>query len=493
MSDNMLFHKLAILTVVLLFFLAVRAVALFFRKGLPTAKVNTTIKFAILGLLVLALENWLGGSAFYGDYIGKVQSLIVVLCLANLTAYLLVDARLYYRMGKIAPAFVEELLTLLVYVVFAMAALRIIFRIDISSILTATTVMSAAIAFAMQTTIANIITGFYIQNDRNLKSKTWVAIKDKDLIGEIVKVGFRYTTIRTLDNQMAMVPNSQVMQSVVHTLGNAEENERTAVNLRVGLSYEFPPAKAIELLTRVLMEEKNISKDPPPLVTAYDFLDSSVEYNLMYYQDTYSEYRVTRGNVLRKVWYAVVREGHSFPYPHREIIRKTVTPQVADDSASVLAILRRTDLFGSLDEERYQELAGKVHVKIYGEGEAVVRQGEAGDSLFIVKRGKVNVRVDDASVGTLGEGEIFGEMSLLTGERRKATVEAEGEVRLIEISKEDIEPIIRSDPKILDGLSAILAEREVRNIENRKTRGLSQPIGTRKEIFLERLKAFFGI
>ncbi len=493
MSDNIIFHKLAVLVVVLLFFIAVRAVALFSRKRLPTAKAMPTIKFAILGLLVLALESWLGGSVPYGDYIGKVQSLIVVLCLANFTAYLVVDARLYYRMGKEAPAFIEELLTLLVYVVFAMAALRIIFHIDISSILTATTVLSAAVAFAMQTTIANIITGFYIQNDRNLKSKTWVAIKDKDVIGEIVKVGFRYTTIRTLDNQMAMIPNSLVMQNIVHTLGNVEENERTAVNLRVSLGYEIPPAEAIDLLTRVLMEEKTISKAPPPLVTAYNFIESSVEYNLMYYQDTYSEYRVTRGNVLRKVWYAVVREGHSFPYPHREIIRKTVPPPLPADKAAVLAILRRTDLFGSLDEERYQELAGKVRVKIYGDGEAVVRQGEAGDSLFIVKRGMVNVRMDDVSVGTLGEGEIFGEMSLLTGERRKATVETEGEVRLIEISKEDIEPIIRSDPKILDGLSAILAEREVRNIENRKTRGFSQPIGTGKEIFLERLKIFFGI
>jgi len=493
LSDNIIFHKLAILLVVLLFFVAVRAVALFTPRKLPIAKAMPTIKFAILGLLVLALENWQGGSAFYGDYIGKVQSLIVMLCLANFTAYLVVDARLYYKMGKIAPAFIEELLTLLVYVVFAMAALRIIFHIDISAILTATTVMSAAIAFAMQTTIANIITGFYIQNDRNLKSKTWVSIKDKDVIGEIVKVGFRYTTLRTLDNQLAMVPNSQVMQSVVHTLGNVEENERTAVNLRVALGYEFPPAKAIELLTRVLKEEKNISKHPPPLVTAYNFLESSVEYNLMYYQDTYSEYRVTRGNVLRKIWYAVTREGYSFPYPHREIIRKTDPPAATEDKDAVLAILRRTELFGSLDEEKYQELAGKVRVKVYGTGEAVVRQGEAGDSLFIVKRGMVNVRIDDLLVGTLGEGDIFGEMSLLTGEMRKATVEAEREVRLIEISKEDIEPIIRSDLKILDGLSAILAEREVRNIENRKTRELSQPIGTGKEIFLERLKVFFGI
>ena len=492
-TDNILFPKFAILGVVLLFFLAVRAATLFMRVTLPAKKVRATIKFAFFGLLLLGLENWLGGNELYGEYISHAQSLIVMLCLANLVAYLFVDSLLHYRMGKAVPALLQEMLTLLVYLVFAIGALRIVFQIDISSILTATTVLSAAIAFGMQTTIANIISGFNIQNDRNLKKTTWVAIKDKDISGEIVNVGYRYTTLRTLDNQKVMVPNIYIMQNIVQTLGNVDEDERTAINLRVGLGFEFPPARAIDLLTRVLLEEKNISKVPPPLVTAYNFLENSVEYNLMYYQDTYSEYRVTRGNVLRKVWYAVKREGHSFPYPHREILKKTVSSPFPADESAVLAVLQRADLLGSLSDEEIQRLARCAKVRVYGAGEVVVRQREVGDSLFIVKRGAVDIHIDDTRVGALGEGKIFGEMSLLTGEKRKATVVAEDEVRLIEISKEDIEPLIKSNPKILEGLSAILAEREGKNIENRKSRDLSHQIESRKEDLLRKLRIFFGI
>ncbi len=122
----------------------------------------------------------------------------------------------------------------------------------------------------------------------------------------------------------------------------------------------------------------------------------------------------------------------------------------------------------------------------------VVRQNDEGESLFIVRRGSLDVHIDDAPVGTLSEGEIFGEMSLLTGERRKATVTAAGEVRLVEISKEDIEPVIRANPHLLERLSAILARREESNIERRKTAELQRP-GSMKDAFLVKLKAFFGL
>jgi CRP-like cAMP-binding protein len=96
-------------------------------------------------------------------------------------------------------------------------------------------------------------------------------------------------------------------------------------------------------------------------------------------------------------------------------------------------------------------------------------------------------------VGSLREGEFFGEMSLLTGERRKATVVAASEVHLVEISKEDIEPVIKANPDLLEKLSAILAQREEMNIEQKKRTELSRASVSGKEVFLNKLKAFFGL
>ncbi len=488
-----LINKLAILSVVLLFFIAVYCLNAFFQAGMSFSKVKATIKIALLGFVILLLETQVKAAPPYGEMIGNVQTLIVVVCLANFVTYLVVDIYMFYRMNKQVPSFQRDLLTILVYMVFAMASLRIIFRIDVSSILTTTTVLTAAVAFAMQTTIANIFSGFYVQGDENLKRKTWISIKDHDITGEIVNVGFRYTTLRTLDHHKVLVPNNYIMQNIVLNLGTRGESEKTAVHLKVGLGYDLPPEKAIETMNRILLQEEHIMKDPKPTVFVHNFLDSSIEYNLKYFLDDYSSNLPTRGSVLKKIWYAITREGYSIPFPHREIINKVPQEPFAVDDKTLLASLQRTDLLKSLGEEEFQRLSERVHVKVFGIGEVVVRQEDEGDSLFIVRRGLLNVYRDDAVVGSLREGEFFGEMSLLTGERRKATVIAASEVHLVEISKEDIEPVIKANPDLLEKLSAILAQREEMNIEQKKRAELSRASVSGKEVFLKKLKAFFGL
>ncbi|NJD63310.1 MAG: mechanosensitive ion channel, partial [Deltaproteobacteria bacterium] len=471
---NLLVNKIAVLSVVLLFFLAVLCLNAFFKAGLSPSKVTSTIKIALLGFVLLLLEALFTGVPAYGEIVGNLQGLIVMYCLASLVTYLVVDGYLYYRMRKQVPSFQRDLLTVLVYVVFAMVSLRIIFRIDISSILTTTTVLTAAVAFAMQTTIANVFSGFQVQSDENLQRHTWITIKDPDITGEIVNVGFRYTTLRTLDNRRILVPNHYIMQNVVQNLGTRGGTEKTAVHLKVGLGYDLPPEKAVDLLSRILLQEEHVMKDPPPRVVVHDFLESSVEYDLKYFLEDYSFHLATRGSVLMKIWYAVAREGFSIPFPHREIISRTPREPFPVDREGLPAILRGTDILRSLGEDELRRLSERVRVKVYGTGEIVVRQNDEGDSLFLVRRGALGVSIDGAPVGSLREGEIFGEMSLLTGERRKATVAAASEVHLIEISKEDIQPVIRANPELLEKLSALLAQREERNIEQKKRAELSR-------------------
>jgi small-conductance mechanosensitive channel len=486
-------NKLAILSVVLLFFLAVHFLNIFFKAGMSPSKVKFTIKVALLGFLLLLLEAVVTAAPPYGEIVGNLQSLVLMLCLASLVTYLVVDVYLYYRTDKQVPSFQRDLLTALVYVAFAMAALRIVFRIDISSILTTTTVLTAAVAFAMQTTIANVFSGFTIQSDENLRRNTWIHIKDQDLTGEIVNVGFRYTTLRTLDNRRVMVPNNYIMQNVVQNLGTRGEEEKTAVHLKVGLGYDLPPEKAIGILSRILLQEERIVKDPRPLVVVHNFLDSSIEYDLKYFLEDYSFHLTTRGSVLKQIWYAVTREGFTIPYPHREIITKAPMKPFTVEGGSLIAILRRTEILRSLGEAEILRLAERVRVKVYGTGEVVVRQEDEGDSLFIVRRGMLDVLIDGTRVGTLREGEVFGEMSLLTGERRKATVAATSEVHLIEISKDDIDPVIRSNPDLLEKLSAILARREEAITEHRKSKELLPAEVNRKDAFLKKLKDFFNL
>ncbi len=483
--------KTAVLAVVLLFFLAVNCLIVFFNRKLSPNKVKGTILAALLGFAVLLLDGQVSLPPPYEHALRAVFSFIVMLCAANFLTYLVVDIVFFHRMDRQVPDYKRDLTTVLVYLVFGMAALRYVFRLDIASILTTTTVLTAAVAFAMQTTLANIVSSFYVQNDFNLHRNTWVSIPENDILGEIVNVGFRYTTIRTFDNQKVLVPNNHIMQNIVRVLGS-KEGEKSAVHIKVGLGYDFPPEKAVAMLRQILLQEPHVMKDPPPTVNLTDFLDSSVEYDMRYFLDDYSCRISTRSSVLKKVWYAVAREGYSIPFPHREVISKEASAPFSEEAASVPGALERAEILQSLDREEIRKLSERVRVRVFAPGEEVVRQGDAGDSLFIVRRGALDVRIDGAAVGSLGEGNVFGEMSLLTGEKRTATVTASSEVRLIEISKEDIGPVIRANPRLLDSLSVILAQRQAANVAQMKSAQRQKAL-TGKDVFLEKLRTFFGL
>jgi small-conductance mechanosensitive channel len=490
--DFLLANEIALLLVPLAVFLLIATVSSASGKSLPMARVGLTIKAAVLGILLTVLARFAPVPHAVAPYFREILGLIVLFCWANLLAYLAADLYLPRRMKGEVPTFLRELVLLAVYLFFAATALRWIFDIGMASILTTTTVITAALAFSMQTSLASIVSGFYIQSDRNFRHRTWLMIKDKDVTGEIVNVGFRYTTVRTTAGHRVHIPNSFLTQNVVHTIGNREEGP-AGINLKVLLDYTFRPERARELLLAALRDEPGILADPAPTVRVDAFQDNGIQYNLRFYLEEYGTILKARDGILERVWYAVTREGQSFPYPHREVIRKEAAPAFRIGEEAIRGYLRGIDFLAPLGEEGLDLLARNVRLRVYGKGEKVVRQGEEGSSLFIVLEGGLEVLLDGRKVGELSGGEFFGEMSLLTGENRSATVVAAEEVRLIEVSKEELAPVIFSHPSILTGLSESLERRLEQIAAARRARTDEVEPSPPQEAILRKLMRFFGI
>ncbi len=488
----LLANEIVLLLPPLAFFLLIATVRATGRKNLPLSKVGLTIKTAVLGILLAVLARFVQVPYGVAPYLREILGLIGLFCWANVLAYLAVDLYLAHRLKGEVPTFLRELVLMAVYLFFAATALRWIFDINMASILTTTTVITAALAFAMQTSLANVVSGFSIQADANFRRRTWIWVKEKDITGEIVNVGFRYSTIRMAEGQRIHIPNSYLTQNVVHTIGNAEEGP-APINVKVQLDYAFPPERAKELLLKVLRDEAGILSDPAPSVRVDSFLDSGIQYKLYFFIEDYGSILKVRDDVLDRVWYAVTREGQSFPYPHREVIRKEAAAPFLLSEDAIREHLRGIDILAPLGEEDLQLLARNVRLCVYGRGERVVRQGEEGNSLFIILRGGLEVRLDGKKVGRLGAGEFFGEMSLLTGGKRRATVVAEEEVRLIEVSKEALSPVISSLPSILKGLSEALERRLEQIAAARRVRAGDVEPPPHQDAILQKLMRFFGI
>jgi CRP-like cAMP-binding protein len=130
----------------------------------------------------------------------------------------------------------------------------------------------------------------------------------------------------------------------------------------------------------------------------------------------------------------------------------------------------------------------------------VIREGAEGDSMFVLLSGAAEVSISkngtSIPVATLKAPDCFGEMSLLTGERRTATVRAETDCQVMEIGKPVMAELLRTSPDCLERLSELLAKRKI------ETEGLKEAVShshhERKEreyraTFLHRLRTFFEL
>lgn len=282
------------------------------------------------------------------------------------------------------------------------------------------------------------------------------------------------------------------MHNVVTCHGSRDCEEPPILQLDVMLGYEVPPEAARELLLRVLNDERQVLGQPVPVVRMMALSDSGITYQLKFAIADPARRIPVQDTLYSQVWYAVQRAGYNFPYPHRQIVTTEANQPFQFPREQTTLFLRESELFALLDEATLAALVEQAPVLVYGTDEVVVRQGEAGSSLFVVLKGHLVVAIDGAVVGAIKHGSFFGEMSLLTGEPRSATVRAACEVWLAEITKETMEPILRANPAVLEGISAILAQREQSRARH-ATVSEQHPAAPRSEDYLKRLKYFFGL
>ena len=135
--------------------------------------------------------------------------------------------------------------------------------------------------------------------------------------------------------------------------------------------------------------------------------------------------------------------------------------EIAGSPLPAAPALPKIPLFSSLDEASLRHLIETSRVVVTAPGEAVVRQGEEGDALYVIVRGDVEITAEGAAqpIARLGEGAFFGELAVLTEQPRLATVTAIDEVELLEIDRETIWQLIESSPDVLQILLRFFRDR----------------------------------
>jgi small-conductance mechanosensitive channel len=384
-------------------------------------------------------------------------------------------------------------------VAFLVAALFVLSRasVDVSKVFTASVLTTAVIGLALQDTLGNLLAGLALELERDIDVGDWVRVDDK-VTGRIVEVRWRVTALLTKNGDLLLLPNALMARSQLVNFSRPTTAHRQWIYLRV--HFRHPPARVREVILHAVKKVAAVEADPAPDCIVWDFKEDAMTYAIRYWIREFERDDSVDGEVRAMIWYAMHRAGMEIPFPSRNIHVTEMTEGRAQrklerSHAELVTALAGVDVFRTLEAAHIERLAQRVRVDVFGPGETILRQGEPGDSLYIVRRGCVAVRVSssrgDAEIAELGEGQFFGEMSLMTGASRSATVAAKTDVECYVVSKDAFRDIIETQPGLATSISEILSRRrdDLSDISQRI------PLATTpgKPELLARIGAFFGL
>jgi putative ABC transport system ATP-binding protein len=135
------------------------------------------------------------------------------------------------------------------------------------------------------------------------------------------------------------------------------------------------------------------------------------------------------------------------------------------EAAAVCEFLSQASVFRGLTPSTLADVAERMRRARFGTGTAIVRQGEAGDRFYLIRRGSVDVLQRSEAgaeerVATLGVGEFFGERALITGEPRNATVVAREEVEAYTLDKAEFQAALEASAPFKAQLYRVYFQRQ---------------------------------
>lgn len=414
---------------------------------------------------------------------------------------LAVDVVFGRRMRRAPPRIFRDLTQAIVYVVVVMLTLRAV-GVEPGSLLTTSALLTAVIGLSLQDTLGNLVSGLALQMQRPFEVGDWIQFEnDERQIGQVTEVNWRATTVMTSDLVEVIIPNGVLARAPIRNYSQPSTVSRRSVSVQA--SYTVPPRRVQEAIVSALAGTPGVLADPPPWVQTRTFADSGIEYVVYYFTNDYAARQRTDGAVRDRVWYALQRAAIDIPFPIRTVHMHHMSEEKEKtDRERELErrdkVLRVVDFLDVLPPETHRALAAATAKRLYAPGEVIVRQGESSTELFIIDRGQVVVELTRADktfpVARLGAGKFFGEMALMTGEVRKATVRADTECELLVIDHDSFHATLAAVPGIVERMSELLASRqaELEAVASER-RPDDVPMQERSRRLISQIKTFFKL
>jgi small-conductance mechanosensitive channel/CRP-like cAMP-binding protein len=379
--------------------------------------------------------------------------------------------------------------------------------LDLSGIVTTSAVMTAVLAFSMQDTLGNILGGLALQLDNSVKVGDWIKVDDVN--GRVSDIRWRYTAIETRNWETIVIPNSLLMKGKFSVIGRRSGRPlqwRRWVYFDVG--YEHLAGKVIDIAQNAIRNGHiaNVADTPAANCLVMDFSPSSTRFALRYWLQDIEADDATDSQVRGQIYAALQRAGISLPYPQYNINLTTKDDQYEQNKRlrrikERMNALQQVELFNTLHDDELAEIAELLVYTPFVQGDIMMRQGAIAHWLYIIISGTADVflELQDGGrrlINSIHGGCFLGEMGLMTGDPRSATVIAQSEVLAYRLDKDSFQKVLAKRPELADEISNILVKRRfmLDNLQQQlDSESVAQLMAQQQMNFVEQIRSFFGL
>lgn len=411
------------------------------------------------------------------------QSLVAALGLwfgVRLLDLLVWERLLPWRTGVRIPRLLRQLVAVLLGVVVLTVVLGKVWQLAVGPVLAATGAVGIVMGLALRNVLADFFSGIALNMEHPFRLDDFVLLhvrtRREPVAGFVREINWRSTTVLTPEDNLISVPNSVVAESTVENL--SYPSPVYELELDVLLDWHLEPAVLEPVLTAAVLDawvRGATSGDKPPKTRMVRMDGAGVTYRIVYLIDPRRKPKGPARHLLLSCLQTHLKHAGLRPVLEAQALagaqlppQRPMDPVREEDR---LIALSQVAVLGALTAEELRTLAAAVKVCRVAAGEDVVRQGEAGRSMFVVAAGVLEVLQASAAdsapqrVSALSPGQFFGEMSLLTEAPRTATVRALGPALLYEVPPEHMEALLQARPALADALGAVAAERLQRDAQ----------------------------
>ena len=416
-------------------------------------KLVLSVALAAAYLAAHVISLWAGTPPAIARTLQTIEPVLLVLAVTNLLVVLAVNPFREDRLPAHLPAILQDAITVALF-----ATVVVLFFNDRLQLTAAAG--AVVLGLALQDTLGNAIAGLALQADQPYAVGDWIRVGDHE--GRVTEISWRSTVLRTRESTLVALPNSSIADGPIVNFSAPAPPTRISVD--VGVSYNTPPNQVKVVLAGAMANVPLAMASPAPDVLLVDFGNSAILYRVRCFVQDMERASLAQDQMRTAIWYALQRHGLEIPYPIQIEYSPGEMPSVpCPEQADLPGLIGNSAVLGGLSPDARARLAASAQPRLFGSGEVIVRQGETGRTSFLVARGCVRVTVapDDHEVAQLAVGEVFGEMSWLTGDPRSATVTATCDTLVFELDDTTLRELAGASPAVLDTLADAVSRRRM--------------------------------